>query len=62
MKSAQNLASELAKHYGVAPKRENESQEDFENRVKQLLNEAGVSPVMLNESAQGKLALMAIYL
>lgn len=62
MKSAQNLATELAKHYGVAPKRENESQEAFENRVKQSLHEAGVPTNMSNETAHGKLALMAIFL
>ncbi len=61
MKSAQNFTTELAKHYGVAPKRESESQEDFEARVKRSLHEAGVSTYLSSET-HGKLALMAIFL
>lgn len=52
---------ELAKHYGLPPKHENETEKDFEKRVNDSLKEAGV-PLSAPSDGLGKLALMAIFL
>jgi len=62
MKSGKYLTTEIARHYGFAPKRENESQADFENRVHRSLQETGIDMRKPKEAAQGAWALMAIFL